>query len=112
MKPTDIKDLLESQDGGSFKERVERVLSEVANAVIDEGNQGEVNLKIKMDRIQESTQITVASDVSYKRPTNRGKVTENYETKTPMYVNSGGDVSLFSRDQEDAFPEYPTERDQ
>lgn len=103
MRPTDITDLLESQDGGSFKEKIEAILSDVAAAVIDHGRTGEIVLKMNLEQISNSSQVNVKSKLTYKRPRPRGEVSESYATVTPMYVNSGGKVTLFAEDQADMF---------
>lgn len=41
---TDISEMFADLDGGTFEERLGRVLSEVAGAVIDNGRAGEVNV--------------------------------------------------------------------
>lgn len=103
MRQTDIKDLLESQDGGTLKEKIESILSDVAAAVVDNGKPGTVVLEMNMTRIKNSSQINLATKLKYKRPRPRGHIAENYETDTPMFVNQGGKVTLFAEDQTDMF---------
>lgn len=105
MRQTDINDLLESQDGGSFKEKLERVLSDVASAVVNEGKAGSVVLEMKLSQIKNSSQVTLISVLKYKRPRPHGAVSENYETCAPFYVNSGGKMTFFPEKQTDLFKE-------
>ncbi len=37
--------------------------------------------------------------LSYVRPTNRGKISEEDTTETPMYVNRGGRLTILQEDQ-------------
>lgn len=105
MRQTNITDLLESQDGGAFKEKLERILSDVASAVINEGKAGTVVLEMKLSQIKNSSQVTLTSTLKYNRPRPHGSMSEKYETCAPFYVNSGGKMTFFPEKQTDLFKE-------
>lgn len=103
MRPTDIQEFIEPQDGGALKERIETILSDVATAVIDQGQKGKVDISFAMDQISSSCQVEVTATLKYTRPRSNGDISETYKVKTPMYVNSGGKMTFFSESQGDMF---------
>lgn len=100
---TDVKELIGDLDGGSFEERLSKVISQVAGAVVDHGKAGQVQITLKMNRIGTSYQVQIDHDLAYKRPTAKGKVAENAESSTPMYVGKGGALTFFPEDQGQLF---------
>ncbi len=106
MSATDVTEFIGDLDGGVFEEKLGRILSEVAGAVVDHGDQGrsgQVQITLDMKRIGSSAQVEVKHKLSYKRPTAHGDVSENNVLMTPMYVGAGGQMSLFPKDQADMF---------
>ena len=100
---TDVSEMFADLDGGTFEERLGRVLSEVAGAVIDNGRAGEVNVKLSLKRIGTSYQVQIDHKLSYKRPTPKGTVAEDSTSSTPMYVGTGGKLSFFPENQGQMF---------
>lgn len=43
--------------------------------------------------------VKIKHKLSYVRPTNRGKISEEDTTETPMYVNRGGRLTILQEDQ-------------
>lgn len=43
--------------------------------------------------------MKIKHKLSYVRPTNRGKISEEDTTETPMYVNRGGRLTILQEDQ-------------
>lgn len=100
---TNVSEMMADLDGGTFEERLGRVISEVAGAVIDNGRAGEVNIKLSLKRISTSYQVQIDHKLSYKRPTPKGTVSEDTISSTPMYVGTGGKLSFFPENQSQMF---------
>ncbi len=43
--------------------------------------------------------MKIKHKLSYVRPTNRGKISEEDTTETPMYVNRGGRLTILQEDR-------------
>lgn len=100
---TNVNEMLSDLDGGTFEDRLGRVISEVAGAVIDNGRAGEVNIKLSIKQIGSSYQVQVGHKLSYKRPTPKGTVSEDSTSSTPMYVGTGGKLTFFPENQGQMF---------
>ena len=100
---TEVNEFITDLDGGVFEGKLSRILSEVAAAAIDTDKGGEVNVSLKIARIGSSYQVGVESKLSFKKPTKRGKVSEEETTQTPMYVGERGKMSLFPDNQDQLF---------
>lgn len=100
---TNVSQFFSDLDAGVFEEKLSRVLSEVAAAVIDHDRQGEVTVKLTLKRIGNSHQVGIKHKLHYKRPTAKGQVTEDNTTETPMYVGTRGRLSLFPENQTEMF---------
>lgn len=96
---TDVQEFISDLDGGVFAEKLSRVLSDVASAVIDHGEKGSVTIKIDMSRIATSHQVEVKHRLEFSRPTMRGAQSEHEVTKTPMYVGAKGALTFFPENQ-------------
>lgn len=97
-KAATAEEILEALEAGAFKGRLEKAISDTALAVVVNGDKrikGEVVLKLKFERIAESSQVRVIADVGFDAPTNRGRRSESYACETPMHVESGGRLTLF-----------------
>jgi hypothetical protein len=92
---TDVAQLLEDLDGGIFIEKLSATLSEVAENVLAHGAAGKVTINLEMKQIDNSSQVSMTHKLAYQRPTKRGKVQEEDQTSTPLYVNRGGKLTLF-----------------
>ncbi|MCV4731818.1 M48 family metalloprotease, partial [Escherichia coli] len=64
------------------------VLSEVASGVMNTKTKGKVSLNLEIEPFDEN-RVKIKHKLSYVRPTNRGKISEEDTTETPMYVNRG-----------------------
>lgn len=100
---TNVTEMIADLDGGTFEERLGRVISEVAGAVVDHNRAGEVTIKLSMKRIGNSYQVQIDHKLAYKRPTARGAVSEDAVSSTPMYVGKGGALSFFPEGQGQMF---------
>ncbi|WP_274538084.1 hypothetical protein [Escherichia coli] len=47
----------------------------------------------------DENRVKIKHKLSYVRPTNRGKISEEDTTETPMYVNRGGRLTILQEDQ-------------
>jgi len=108
---TNVSTFFADLDAGVFEEKLSRVLSEVAGAVIDHDRQGEVTIKLTLKRIGNSHQVSIKHKLTYKRPTSKGSVVEDNTTETPMHVGTRGRLSLFPEDQTDMFGKNPTKEE-
>ncbi|WP_435300770.1 hypothetical protein [Escherichia coli] len=85
-------------DGGVFETKIGAVLSEVASGVMNTKTKGKVSLNLEIEPFDES-RVKIKHKLSYVRPTNRGKISEEDTTETPMYVNRGGRLTILQEDQ-------------
>ncbi|MCO1336641.1 hypothetical protein MO867_20150 [Microbulbifer sp. OS29] len=91
---TNVTQLFSDLDGGVFLEKLAHTLSEVAGAVTDHEKKGEVNINLKMSKIQNSDQVQIEHTVKFKKPTMRGSIIQDDATSTPMYVGTKGALSF------------------
>lgn len=92
---TDVQQFLSDLDAGLFERKIGIALSDVAAGVIDNDQQGEVTIKLKLKRIGNSTSVVVSHELSYKRPTAKGHQSEVNLTSTPMHVSKGGKMTIY-----------------
>ncbi|SQD06173.1 CPS-53 (KpLE1) prophage protein [Escherichia coli] len=59
---------------------------------------GKVSLNLEIEPFDEN-RVKIKHKLSYVRPTNRGKISEEDTTETPMYVNRGGRLTILQEDQ-------------
>ncbi len=59
---------------------------------------GELDGGVFETKIDEN-RVKIKHKLSYVRPTNRGKISEEDTTETPMYVNRGGRLTILQEDQ-------------
>lgn len=102
---TNVPEFIEALDGGVFEEKISRILSDVAGAVIDHNDKGQVILQLDLKRIGESDQVQIDHAIKYKRPTSKGHVSEVNTTTTPMYVGARGTLS-FLPENKDTKPKH------
>lgn len=100
---TDTTKFLQDLDGGVFEQKLAHVLSEAAASAIDHDKESTVTIKLKLKRIGTSYQVAVTHQLAFSMPTDRGKKTEEDTTETPMYVGTGGKVTLFLEGQSQLF---------
>lgn len=96
-KYTDITELFDAMQGGTFQAQLERALSEVALHVVthgDKGKKGKVVIEFNMARVGESTQVNLTHKLTFNAPTARGKKSEDAAAQVPLHVGSNGRLSL------------------
>ena len=74
------------------------MLCEVASGVMNTKTKGKVSLNLEIEPFDEN-RVKIKHKLSYVRPTNRGKISEEDTTETPMYVNRGGRLTILQEDQ-------------
>ena len=99
MPNTDVNQFFTDLDGGVFEQKLSRILSDVAAAVIDNNHAGSVTIKLDLKRIGDSYMLDIKHKLAYTKPTVRGDITENNATSTPMHVGVGGCMTLFPESQ-------------
>ncbi|MBW5823326.1 hypothetical protein [Yersinia enterocolitica] len=102
MIKTDVTTFINDLDGGVFANKVGTVLSEVALGVNDTNKKGKIIIEMEVSSLDEN-RVTVSHKLKFTRPTMRGNRSEEDTTTTPMYVNKGGELSLFKKDQHQLF---------
>lgn len=102
---TDVQDFLDSLEGGVLHEALGSILSDVAQAVRNNDGKakGKIALTLSFEKFGDS-QVMVTHKLDFKKPTNKGSITEDRASQTPMFVNKGGELTLFQKDQDDLFP--------
>ncbi len=63
---------------------------------------GKVSLNTEIEPFDEN-RVKIKHKLSYVRPTNRGKISEEDTTETPMYVNRGGRLTILQEDRGDSY---------
>lgn len=104
---TDAEQILGDLDGGVFAEKMGRAMSDVARGVTDTGKKGRVVVEFNFKQIGESNQVQCDHTIKYLKPTQRGKVTEENTTATPLHVGVNGKLSLFPETQQRLFEDRP-----
>ncbi|HBM9592175.1 TPA: hypothetical protein L1B84_004541 [Escherichia coli] len=93
-RSTDVQAFIGELDGGVFETKIGAVLSEVASGVMNT----KTKLNLEIEPFDEN-RVKIKHKLSYVRPTNRGKISEEDTTETPMYVNRGGRLTILQEDQ-------------
>jgi hypothetical protein len=97
-RSTDVQAFIGELDGGVFETKIGAVLSEVASGVMNTKTKGKVSLNLEIEPFDEN-RVKIKHKLSYVRPTNRGEISEEDTTETPMYVNRGGRLTILQEDQ-------------
>lgn len=95
---TEVDKFMADLDGGQFEEKLSRLLSMTAGAVMDNNKGGEVTIKLSFNRLS-MQQVMVTHELKFTRPTARGKQVEHEKMQTPMYVGEGGKLTFFPERQ-------------
>ena len=103
-----IVDVIGDLDAGVFAQKMEAALSDVAAGVVSTGKVGKVSITFDLKQIASSNQVSVKHKLSYVRPTEKGKVSEENTTETPMHVGVRGKLSLYPESQPDLYREPET----
>lgn len=99
---TEIAEFFGELGAGVFEQKLSRTLSETALACMANNKTGEIVLKFKITPINQS-QAKIAHTITSKAPTLNGEKSEKNITDTHMYVNAGGNMSLFPENQTQMF---------
>ncbi|EBM5663470.1 hypothetical protein L3L93_001605 [Salmonella enterica] len=99
---TNVENFIKELDGGVFIDKVGAVLSEVALGVNSTNKKGKVIIEMELSSLDEN-RVSIAHKLKFNRPTMRGSKSEEDTTNTPMYVNKGGELTLFRKDQGQLF---------
>lgn len=100
---TDVATFMDDLDGGMFANKLGKALSEAAGGCVDFNKEAAVTLTFKLKRIGNSYQVGIQHKIAYTVPTQRGKVTEEDTTETPMHVGTGGRMTVFPENQHQMF---------
>jgi hypothetical protein len=98
-----IVDVIGDLDAGVFAQKMEAALSDVAAGVVSTGKVGKVTITFDLKQIATSNQVSVKHKLSYVKPTEKGKVSEENTTETPMHVGVRGKLSLYPESQPDLY---------
>ena len=96
---TDFSEVLSDLNGGVFIEQINRAVSDIAANVCTHGKPGELTIKLKLQQIGDSNQVTVTHGLKSVQPKARGRIIEETEADTPMHVEHGGKLTLFPNNQ-------------
>lgn len=96
---TDIVALLADLEAGVFAERLAAAVTDTALGVVTNGKKGKVVITLELARVANASQVTCSHRIQYKRPTTHGNASEDATTSTPLYVGTGGKLSLFPETQ-------------
>lgn len=78
-------------NAGVVRDRIEASLKEVAIGVANAEKNGEVTVKFKISPQKNSDgQVNIDTTVTYKKPNNKGFISEQREESTPMFVSKFG----------------------
>jgi hypothetical protein len=103
---TNVSQLLKDLDAGVFEQKIAHALSQVAAGVVDHGRAGRVQVTFDLKQIGESHQVACVHKLVFSQPTSKGKVSEENTTETPLYVNAGGELTLFPNNQARMFDKH------
>lgn len=96
---TDVSELITDLDGGVFDHKLSIALSQVAASVVDNSRPGEVNIKLKFERIPGTAQVQCHHTLKFTRPTMDGKASEEETRVTALHVGKFGKLSLAPENQ-------------
>lgn len=96
---TNFAELIGELNAGVFEQQVNRALSDVAAHVCETGKKGKVMLEFTLEQIGESHQVAMTHAIKYVCPKQRGKLTEEHSTETPLHVGVRGALTLFPNAQ-------------
>jgi len=98
-----IVELIGDLDAGVFGQKMEHALHSVAEGVVATGRAGKVTITFDIKQIANSRQVAMKHKLSFIRPTNNGKTSEENTTETPLHVGVRGKLTLFPESQPDMF---------
>jgi hypothetical protein len=110
MKPpergTDVAAFISELGGGVDEEIMSLMLSNIASAVDNTEKQGSINIKIDLKKTGDGGNVSVKMKSTYVKPTKKGRTVEERTSETPMYVGTGGRLSIFPETQSDMFGKH------
>lgn len=96
---TDFAALLGDLNGGVYEQQINAAISDIAANVVTHGKKGELTLKLTINQIGDSNQVSVAHMLKSIVPKPRGKITEENTVDTPLHVERGGKLTLYPNTQ-------------
>ena len=102
-RATDVSQLLSELDAGKLEAQLGHALSICGGAAFDHAGEAKVTLHLTLKRQEGGSQILVASEMSYRHPTNTGTKLETCKAKTLMHVGKGGRLTFMPENQIDMF---------
>ena len=87
-RSTDVQAFIGELDGGVFETKIGAVLSEVASGVMNTKTKGKVSLNLEIEPFDENRVKNQNTKLSYVRPTNRGKISEEDTTENANVCRS------------------------
>ena len=87
---TDVNEFFTDLDGGVFEQKLSRILTDVAAAVVEHGRKGKVTIDLDLSQIGNSHQVMIQHKLKFSRPTMRGTAQEDESTQTPMFIGKKG----------------------
>lgn len=100
---TNATELFAELGGGAFADQLGVALSNVAESVVITGKKGQVTITLDIARIGDSRQVNIAHKLAFKEPTQKGSRSEDTTSETPVFLNAGGDVSVYAQDSHSLF---------
>ncbi len=91
---TDVGEFVTDLDGGTFEHMLSVALSQTAAACVDFGKKGEVDIKLKFERIAGTHQVRIGHTLKFKKPTGLGSVVEQAEGASVLHVGKYGALSI------------------
>lgn len=98
-----IVEVIGDLDAGVFAQKMEAALHDVAMGVVSTGKTGKVTITFDLRQIASSNQVSVKHKLTFVRPTEKGRVSEENTTETPMHVGVRGKLSLYPESQPDLY---------
>lgn len=105
-KTTDATQFISELSGGTLADQLCAAISAVAQCSVANGKKGKVSLTLDISKIGDSNQVEISHTLAFVEPTSKGKRSEDTNSKTPMHLNAGGDVTLFANHTSQLFNEH------
>lgn len=109
---TNIDQLMEELDAGSFGKRLALALSDTALGVVATGDRkkrGKVTVTFDIAQVGESNQVQIDHTLEYKKPTHRGSSSEVHTTSTALYVGTRGKLTILQNETRPLFDRERTD---
>lgn len=103
MNEQPSENVLDDLDGGTFTQKVQRAISQVALGTVNSRKVGTVTITLTMKQIGDSNQVNMTHAIKHTVPTPKGKVMEENASQTALYVAGNGKMTLFPDTQQRMF---------